>query len=99
MGRSSPTYRDLLRHIEHEWDDFERALRRHDKGHDKGPYSRLWGNASRYADAAGHQNPTEPMDAIFLSMLLAHQRALEQLYAEIDAADKPAWSLPDDRSE
>ncbi|MGB9957561.1 hypothetical protein ACOZ4B_14390 [Haloferax prahovense] len=93
MGRSSPTYRDLLRRLEHDWDDFERALRRQDTG----PYSRLWGNATRYADAAGYQNPQEPMDAVFLSMLLAHQRALEDLYDELDVADQAAWSPPADR--
>ena len=97
MGRSSPTYRDLLRQIEHEWDDFERALRRRDKG----PYSRLWGNATRYADAAGHQNPSEPMDAVFLSMLLAHQRAIEQLKAEVpvDVDAAASEETPDDHSD
>ncbi|GAB3686655.1 hypothetical protein GCM10028857_19070 [Salinarchaeum chitinilyticum] len=80
MGRTNATYRDTLRSIEGEWDDFERALRRNDREH----FQRLFEHARRYADAAGNQNPTDPMPAILLSMLLAQERERATLAERVD---------------
>ncbi|WP_248516321.1 hypothetical protein [Salinarchaeum laminariae] len=75
MGRTNATYRDTLRGIESEWSEFQRALRREDQQH----FDRLFEHARRYADAAGHQNPTDPMPAVLLSMVLAQERERERL--------------------
>jgi hypothetical protein len=75
MGRTNPTYRDLLRSYEEDWESFEQALRRRDAA----AYERLWAHAHEYADAAGYLNPNDPMNTILVSMLLAHQRELDRL--------------------
>lgn len=84
MGRTNPTYRDVLRTYEDEWESFGRALRRLDSE----AYDRLWLHANEYADAAGYLNPHDPMNAILFSMLLAHQRELDRLMEEV--VDQPA---------
>jgi hypothetical protein len=84
MGRTTPTYRDRLRHQREEWATFERALRRRDRE----AYERLWTHAHDAADAAGAQNPGEPMAAILLSIVLAQERerrALSDRVASLEA--------------
>lgn len=74
MGRTNPTFRDLLRALEHRWDDYRRALRRRDQAH----YDALFEHAANHADAAGYLNPSEPMYPILLSMLLEHEKQLAE---------------------
>lgn len=83
MGRTTPTYRDRLRATRDEWADFERALRRRDRD----AYEALWEHAHGYADAAGFQNPPEPMAAILLSVVLAQERERRDLEARLDALE------------
>ena len=91
MGRTNATVRDLLRHTEREWQDFRRALRRRDQAH----FDRLFEYARDHADAAGALNPTDPVPAIVLSIVLAQEReraALEEQVEEqaerLDAREK-----------
>lgn len=81
MGRTNATFRDLLRHTEREWRDYRRALRRRDRAH----FDRLLDHARDHADAAGNLNPTDPVPAILLSVVLAQERertALEERVEE-----------------
>lgn len=80
MGRSNPTYRDSLRHLEDRWSDYRRALRRRDQEH----FDRLWEHAASYADAAGYQNQERNLDLVLLSIVLAQERRIAALEAELE---------------
>ena len=80
MGRTNATVRDLLRHTEREWGDFRRALRRRDQAH----FDRLFEYARDHADAAGTLNPTDPVPAIVLSIVLAQERERAALKERVD---------------
>ncbi len=81
MGRTNPTYRDTLRHLEDGWGDYRRALRYRDQEH----FDRLWEHAAGYADAAGYQNSSRPMDLVLLSIALAQERRINELEERLDS--------------
>lgn len=80
MGRTNATYRDVLRRTEQDWSDFRRALRHVDREH----FDRLIEHARTYADAAGNQNPTDPIPMILLSIVLAQERHQARLEKRVD---------------
>lgn len=80
MGRTNPTYRDTLRHLEDQWSDYRRALRYHDQEH----WDSLWTQAADYADAAGYHNSERSLDLVLMSMLLAQERRIAELEAQLD---------------
>jgi hypothetical protein len=95
MGRTNPTYRDRLRSLEERWGDYRHTLRRRDRD----PFDRLWTHARTHADAAGFQNPPDPMDAVFLSVCLEHERtivALEDRIAALESRIETLEAGPED---
>ncbi|WP_254862038.1 hypothetical protein [Halovivax gelatinilyticus] len=80
MGRTNPTYRDVIRQLESEWSPMRRALRREYQS----DFDRLFDRARGYADAAGYANPPVPERAFYLSLLLAHEVELRRLHERID---------------
>jgi hypothetical protein len=80
MGRSNPTYRDSLRGLEDRWSDYRRALRRRDQDH----FDRLWEHAADFADAAGYQHTERNLDLVLVSIVLAQERRITQLEAELE---------------
>lgn len=74
MGRTNPTYRDLVRRYEETLQPYRRGLRVEDQAH----FDRLFDRARQHADAAAYQNAADPETILLLSMLLAHERALAQ---------------------
>jgi hypothetical protein len=75
MGRTNPTFRDLLGRIENRWSDYRRALRRDERP----AFDRLFAYGRRHADACGVQNPRDPFDAILLSIALGQERRIDEL--------------------
>lgn len=86
MGRTNPTFRDLLRAVETRWDDYRRALRHDDQQH----YDQLFEYAAEHADAAGYLNPSEPTHPILLSMLLEQQKAIHRLEERVATLERAA---------
>lgn len=84
MGRTNPTYRDALRHLETEWRSMRRALRREYQA----DFDRLFDRARGYADAAGYANPPDPERAFLLSLLLAHEAEVRRLHDRIDELER-----------
>lgn len=72
MGRTDPTYRDLLTRYEEALQPYRRGLRAEDQAH----FDRLFDRARHHADAAAYHNGADPETIVLLSMLLAHERAL-----------------------
>ena len=82
MGRTNPTFRDVLRAIEDRWQPFRRALRYEDQER----FDRLLTHARNHADAAGHLNHQSPVIPVLVAIALAQERRLDELEAQIDEA-------------
>jgi hypothetical protein len=74
LGRTNPTFRNVLEAVQSRWSDYRRALRRHDQPH----FDRLFEYADAHADAAGYLNADDPMQPILFSMLLEQQKRLAE---------------------
>jgi len=83
VGRTNPTFRDSLRHLEADWAEYRRALRHRDQE----PFDRLWEHAATYADAAGYHNRARTMDHVLLSIALAQERRIADLEARLDGEE------------
>lgn len=86
MGRTNPTFRDLLRRTETQWKPYRRALRRTEQEH----FDQLFEHARAHADAAGYLNPDEPLFPILFSMLIEQQAAIESLRARVATLESDA---------
>lgn len=75
MGRTNPTYRDLVGRFERQLQPYRRGLRAADQTR----FDRLFDRARDHSDAATFQNATDPSTMVLLSMLLAHERRLDRL--------------------
>lgn len=80
MGRTNRTFRDRLEAQHDELSDYRRALRHRDQQH----YDRLWTHARNHADAAGYANLPRDLDAIYLSILVAQERRINELETRLD---------------
>lgn len=92
MGRTNPTYRDVLNGIEDRWRDFRRALRRRDQAR----FDELFTYARNHADASGllnHQTPLLPalfsIDLEQERRLDEHKQRLEDIEAALEATRDP----------
>lgn len=83
MGRTNPTYRDRLRSLEDRWSDYRHTLRRRDQD----PFDTLWDHARAHADAAGFQNPPDPMDAVLISVCLEQERRIAALTEQVETLE------------
>lgn len=81
MGRSSLSFRDVLRSLEGDWRDYRRTLGRPDRDR----FDRLWEEARQHADAGGNLTHQNPMVVVLFSMVLAQERRIEDLEAELEA--------------
>ncbi len=75
MGRTVPSFRNLLEEIIRELSVFRRALR----GEDKIAFDSLMNKAKEHASSCTVTPVLEPMEAIFLSILVEQQKELNSL--------------------
>ena len=75
MGRTVPSFRILLEDIIKELSVFRRALR----GEDKTAFDSLMNKAREHASSCTVAPVIEPMDSIFLSILVEQQKELNSL--------------------
>ncbi len=75
MGRTVPSFRILLEEIILELSVFRRALH----GEDKAAFDRLMNKARRHASSCTVAPALDPMDAVFLSVLVEHEKELNLL--------------------
>ena len=64
MGRTVPTFVQLIQEAAEHWQKFRRALRREDQPH----FDRLFTRVRCYTQAATYQAHDNPMEAILLSI-------------------------------
>lgn len=75
MGRTVPTYRNVMEEIIEDWRKFRRALR---KG-DREIFDELIKHAREHASAATYQGRADPAEMIFLSILIEQEKLLRRL--------------------
>ncbi len=75
MGRTVPTYRTVLESIIKDWDRFRRALRKSERE----SFDRMMRHAREHSAAATMSARLNPTEALFMAVLLEHERTLEQL--------------------
>ena len=75
MGRTVPTFRQLIDDAMARWSKFRRALRREDQEY----FDRLFRRVRSYTQAATYQANDNPMEAILLSIALDQEKRLDAL--------------------
>ncbi len=75
MGRTVPSFRILLEEIIAELSVFRRALR----GEDKVAFDALMNKARMHASSCTVAPTLDPMDAVFLSILIEQQKEINSL--------------------
>ena len=75
MGRTVPSFRVLLEEIIVELSIFRRALH----GEDKAAFDRLMNRARKHASSCAVAPTLDPMDAVFLSILVEQEKELNLL--------------------
>jgi hypothetical protein len=73
MGRTVPTFVQLIQDAAERWKKFRRALRREDQPH----FDRLFVRVRTYTQAATYQCHDNPMEAILLSIALDQEKRLD----------------------
>jgi hypothetical protein len=80
MGRTVPTFRAALEDAIGRWDGYRRALRQDERK----AFDRMMDACRLHSSASGQAARPDPMEAMFMSILLEHQRRLEALEAKVD---------------
>jgi hypothetical protein len=75
MGRTVPTFRQLIDDAIARWSKFRRALRREDQEY----FDRLFRRVRSYTQAATYQASDNPMEAILLSIALDQEKRLDAI--------------------
>ena len=75
MGRTVPTFRQLIDEAIARWSKFRRALRREDQEY----FDRLFRRVRTYTQAATYQANDNPMETILLSIALDQEKRLDAL--------------------
>ena len=83
MGRTNPTFRDVLRSVTERFQPFRRALRYEDQER----FDRLLEHARTHADAAGNLNHHSPIVPVLLAIALAQERRLDEQADRLDALE------------
>jgi len=72
MGRTVPTFRQMIETAVQHWSKFRRALRREDQA----DFDRLFQRVRYYTQAATYQCNDDPMEAILLAIALDQEKRL-----------------------
>ena len=84
MGRTVPTFRQLIDQAAERWAKFRRALRREDQEH----FDRLFLRVRSYTQAATYQCSDNPMEVILLSIALDQEKRLHELEQRVGQGEK-----------
>lgn len=75
MGRTLPTFRQLIDLTQQRWQKFRRALRREDQQ----VFDRLFERVRYYASSGTYAVAENPTETILLAIALDQQKAIEEL--------------------
>lgn len=75
MGRTVPTFRNIIESFGWEWNDFKRAL----KSIDREAFEELMNHARRHAAAGSNSSNPNPFEPVVMSILIEHEKTLRML--------------------
>jgi hypothetical protein len=82
MGRTVPSFRVLLESIVLDLAVFRRALR----GDDRGAFDIIMNMARKHASSSTVTPMLDPMDSMFLSILIEQQKEIKQIHEALNAS-------------
>jgi hypothetical protein len=80
MGRTVPTFRNIIESFKLEWNDFKRALRKLDCE----AFEELMNHARRHAAAGSNMSNPNPFEPIVISILVEHEKTLRKLREHVE---------------
>ncbi len=83
MGRTVPTYRMHLEQVIRKWDNFRRALRREDRE----LFDVMVNKARMHSSASLFNVHLDPMESVFMSILLEQEREISELRRKLKEAE------------
>ena len=75
MGRTVPTFRNIIESFGWEWAEFKKALRNIDRE----AFEELINHARRHAAAGSNMSNPNPFEPIVISILVEHEKTLRKL--------------------
>lgn len=84
MGRTVPTFRLLLESTISGWRQYKRALRPEDRQ----IFDDMMNKARSHASACSYANRIDPMESIFMSIILELQKEVEDLKQRVRSIEK-----------
>jgi hypothetical protein len=84
MGRTILPIAQVIQQEREEWAKFRRVLRREDQT----PFDEMFDSAKYHSAACAYASRPVPMEAIFMSILLEHQKAISALRKRIEKLEK-----------
>ena len=81
MGKTVPSYRMALENEIKRWDGFSKALRNDDRE----AFEQMMNACRNYASAASNATRPVLLEAMFMSILLAEQKALMEIKREVES--------------
>lgn len=80
MGKTIPPFRMVLERTVKEWEKYRRALRKEDQE----AFDRLMDACRVRSSASGQVARPVPLEAMFMSILLEHQRRLDSIDEKLE---------------
>jgi hypothetical protein len=80
LGRTVPTYRLVIESIVSDWLPYRRALR----DRDRKVFDALMTKARMHTSASSYANRMEPLESVFMSILLEQQKEIELLRMKLE---------------
>lgn len=80
MGRTVPTFRNIIESFGMEWNDFKRALR----DMDREAFDELMNHARRHSSAGSNMTNPNPFEPVVMSILVEHEKTLRKLREHVE---------------
>lgn len=84
MGRTVRSYRTVLEDMIDEWQGFRKALRKEDRA----AFDRLMDRARMHASAASYDTRVDPVESLFMSILLEQEKEIDELRKKLKELEK-----------
>lgn len=80
MGRTVPTFRNIIESFGWEWKDFKRALREIDRE----AFDEMMNHARSHASAGSNMSNPNPFEPIVMSILVEHEKTIKKLRENVE---------------
>jgi DNA repair ATPase RecN len=84
MGRTVASYRTVLEALISDWQSFRKALRKENQE----AFDRLMEKARGLASAAGYDPRLDPMESVYMSILVGLEKDIAELRRKIEELEK-----------